>query len=114
MQGIFVGSGVTDREVYFSYKANWSSPGRWGVELVTSKHRIYLRPLEKLFIQKLNSLEIEPYELNDEIDVKFKPGIFLQTEAFLEGQKDIRLKTIEDQVKDIEMVEKMKKGSNDE
>lgn len=82
---IFAGSGVTDSSVLFTYQANWEAPGRWGVELLTKKHRIYLKPMETLHIQKIGSVAIEEVELNDSIDKQFKPGFYLQTEAFITG-----------------------------
>ncbi|MBO5632737.1 MAG: Gfo/Idh/MocA family oxidoreductase, partial [Aeriscardovia sp.] len=40
----FVGAGVTEKGILYNYQANWDAPGRWAVELLTAKHRIYLRP----------------------------------------------------------------------
>ena len=79
----FSGAGKTDLGVIFSYFADWESPGRWGVEILTKKNRLILRPMEKLQITYLDSVEIMPVKLNYEIDMKFKPGLFKQTEAFL-------------------------------
>jgi hypothetical protein len=41
----FAGAGRTDRDVLFSYHSNWAAPGRWGLEVLTSKHRLIFRPL---------------------------------------------------------------------
>jgi predicted dehydrogenase len=79
----FVGSGVTNKNVLFSYNANWNAPGRWGVEVMTNQHRLILRPLEKLQIQKKGSVAIEEFLIDDVLDKKFKPGLYKQTEAFL-------------------------------
>ena len=38
---IFTGAGITDKSAIFNYSANWAAPGRWGVEILTSKHRLY-------------------------------------------------------------------------
>lgn len=46
---VFVGSGISDQGVPFSYHADWGSAGRWGVELHTSSSSYRLCPLEKLF-----------------------------------------------------------------
>lgn len=92
----YVGAGVTEKEVLFSYCANWDAPGRWAVELMTSHHRLYLKPMEQLQIQQLNSVKTEPVEIDDRLDREFKPGLYLQTEAFING--DIRrLCTLEQQ-----------------
>lgn len=83
---IFVGAGVSESNALFSYTANWASPGRWSVEMMTSKHRFILKPMEKLFVQEIGSVQITPVELLDEnLDIDFKPGIYLQTKAFLEN-----------------------------
>lgn len=93
---IFAGSGVTDKGALFCYQANWAAPGRWGVELLTSKHRLYLRPMEKLQIQDIGSVAINPVEIDDHLDVEFKPGFYMQTKAFLEGNYE-QLCSIEEQ-----------------
>lgn len=80
----FAGSGVSDKGALFSYQANWAAPGRWGVEVLTSQHRLYLRPMESLQIQNLGSVAINPVEIDDHLDKKFKPGFYLETKAFLE------------------------------
>jgi len=83
---IFVGAGIAENGALFSYQANWEAPGRWGVEVLTKKHRLILRPLEKLYIQKIGSVTIEEILLEDDIDKKFKPGLYLQVQAFIEGR----------------------------
>ena len=82
---VFAGTGITDKGALFSYHANWAAPGRWGVDILTEKHRLIFRPLEKLRIQKLKSISEEPVEIDDTLDTKFKPGLYLQTLGFLEG-----------------------------
>ena len=93
---IFAGSGVTDKGALFCYQANWAAPGRWGVELLTSKHRLYLRPMEKLQIQDIGSVAINPVEIDDHLDVDYKPGFYLETKAFLEDDVS-RLCSIKEQ-----------------
>ncbi len=81
---IFTGAGETEQGALFSYMANWLAPGRWSVEILTRKHRLIFRPMEKLQIQKIGSVAIEMVENIDySLDEKFKPGLFLQTKAFL-------------------------------
>ena len=65
---IFAGSGVSHTNALFSYQANWSSPGRWSVEMITRKHRLIFRPMEKLQIQDIGSVAINSVEINDTID----------------------------------------------
>jgi len=88
---VFAGAGATEGGALFSYHANWAAPGRWGVEILTEKHRFIFRPLEKLRVQKLKSISEEPVEINDTLDKKFKPGLYLQTLRFLEGENHSNL-----------------------
>ncbi len=80
---IFSGAGVSENGALFSYQANWESAGRWSVEMLTKKHRLILRPMEKLQIQKKGSVAIEFVECDYKFDEAFKPGLFLQTKKFL-------------------------------
>lgn len=82
---VFAGSGVTEKGALFCYQANWAAPGRWGVELLTAKHRLYLRPMEQLQIQNLGSVAINSVEIDDSLDREFKPGFYRETKAFLDG-----------------------------
>lgn len=46
---LFVGSGISERGIPFSYHADWGSTGRWSVEVHTSVSSYRLCPLEKVF-----------------------------------------------------------------
>lgn len=107
---IFVGSGVTDKGALFCYQANWAAPGRWGVEILTSKHRLYLRPMEQLQIQNIGSIAINPVEIDDNLDKEFKPGFYLETQAFLEGNYS-RLCSIEEQCDNVSRIYKKIRNS---
>lgn len=101
---IFTGSGNTESGALFSYHANWNAPGRWYGEFLTSNFRYILRPIEKLFVQKIGSVQVEEVENIDySLDEKYKPGLFLQTKAFLENYHD-KFLTLESQS---ELVEKV-------
>lgn len=82
---IFTGAGVSKGGALFSYHSNWDAPGRWGVEILTQKHRLIFRPLEKLQIIKLKSVALEEVKIDDQLDIKYKPGLYRQLKAFLEG-----------------------------
>ena len=99
----FAGSGISDKGVLFSYNANWNAPGRWAVELLTAKHRIYLKPMEQLQLQDKGSVKVYPVEIDDHLDKDFKPGFFLETKAFLE-EDDSRLCTIEQQAQRLDTI----------
>ncbi len=93
---IFYGAGRTDKNVLFGYQANWDAPGRWAVELLTSQHRIYLKPMEQLQLQDKGSVKVYPVEIDDHLDKEFKPGFYLETKVFLEGDTE-RLCSLEQQ-----------------
>jgi predicted dehydrogenase len=95
---IFTGAGVTKEGALFSYSANWQAPGRWGVEIMTRKSRLILRPLEKLQKQVIGSVAIEEVEIDDTLDKKFKPGLYLEVDSFLNGTNRSELKTLKQQV----------------
>jgi len=84
----FSGAGITENGVLFSYLSNWESAGRWGIELMTYKRRIYLKPLEGIQIQNKGSILVEEYAFDKEIDDQFKPGLYNQVEDFLETCSD--------------------------
>jgi predicted dehydrogenase len=103
---IFSGSGISDSGALFSYSANWEAPGRWGVEVLTRKHRLIFRPLEELQIQNLGSLEAKKMVLDDELDRSYKPGLYKETTSFLNGNYG-NLKPLADQVRDMKLYYKM-------
>lgn len=94
----FCGAGITERGVLFSYFADWEAPGCWGVELLTRKRRLILRPMEKLQEITLGSVTVVPIELADQLDQDFKPGLYRQTQAFLVSDTD-RFCALTNQVK---------------
>lgn len=83
---VFSGAGVSKSGALFSYQANWESAGRWSVEVLTKSHRLILRPMEKLQIQRKGSVAIEFVECDYTVDEAFKPGLYLQTKNFIEAQ----------------------------
>lgn len=105
----FTGAGQTKSGALFSYSASWDSPGRWGVEMMTKNLRFILRPMEKLVIQRRNSLKIEEVPLEDEWDRSYKPGLYWLVEAFLDPRSSRRSKlcTLEEQVNMFPIYEKM-------
>jgi len=80
---IYAGSGRSQTGALFTYQANWQSAGRWGVEVMTKRQRLILRPLEMLSRQTIGSFSLEPVALADELDQKFKAGLYRQVEAFI-------------------------------
>ncbi len=82
----FVGHGQTKAGAVFSWHADWSSAGRWGLDLRTAQRRLILQPLETLAVQDKSTFAVLPFEIDDELDRQFKPGLYRQVEAFLSVQ----------------------------
>lgn len=102
----FAGAGVTKHGVMFSYLSDWQAPGRWGIEIMTKKRRLILRPMEQLQIVNLGSIVTVPVGSINTIDQEFKPGLFQQTKAFLAGD-DALFCTLSEQVRNIEIYSHM-------
>ena len=90
---IYSGSGITDKGVVFSYLSDWESSGRWCVELLTSKRRILLKPLEEVSYILKGSVQDIKHPINNELDLNFKPGLYRQVSDFIEN-KPMRLPNI--------------------
>lgn len=101
---IFTGTARSESNILLSYHANWNSPGRWGVEILTRNHRLYYRPIEELHIQKIGSIKIEKVEIDDQLDKMYKPGLFKQVSAFLFGDNKENLITIQTHLNHVEHV----------
>ena len=99
----FAGCGVTADKATFSYQANWDAPGRWVLEVLTAKHRLIFKPLEKLQIQKKGAVAVDFVDVDDHLDVEYKPGLYKQDEDFLSGESS-QLPSIQDQ---LEMVNRV-------
>lgn len=85
---IFSGAGISEKGALFSYQANWESAGRWSVEILTEKHRLIFRPMEKLQIQNRGEIAINFVDDIDYIlDTEYKPGLYKQVEAFFKKEK---------------------------
>jgi predicted dehydrogenase len=111
---IYSGAGITDAGAFFSYNANWNAPGRWGVEWLTAKHRLILRPLEKLQVQDIGSVSVNEYPLEDSLDTEFKPGLYKQVETFLglsRSEEDMNsMISIDGQTEMIDIYKKIERG----
>lgn len=86
----FSGAGITEKGVLFSYISNWESAGRWSIELLTKRKRIYLKPIETVMIQNKGSLEIMNIDFDNQIDLTYKPGIYNQVKSFLTNHKNLK------------------------
>ncbi|WP_421945860.1 Gfo/Idh/MocA family protein [Pedobacter sp.] len=94
----FTGAGITEKGVLFSYLSNWESAGRWAIELYTEKRRVYLKPIEGISIQEKGSVALVEHKFDDELDIKFKPGLFNQVKAFFSNENDTQLCNLSEQI----------------
>lgn len=88
---IFVGSGISVHGIPFTYHSNWQSAGRWAIEILTSKRKYYLKPLEELFVQNMDTLRLEKLMFDNRNDTKYKPGLLNQTISFLNCSETVLL-----------------------
>lgn len=106
----FVGHGALENGALFSYHADWDAAPRWMVEVMTPKRTLMFNPLEKLNERSPEGFAISPVELEDDLDTRYKPGLFAQTEAFLKG--DIaNLATIASHADHMENIYKVIRGT---
>lgn len=85
---IFTGHGITLNQVPFTYHANWGCPGRWNIEINTSKRKLVFSPMEKLRQQRHGSFIIETVDLDYSNDVRFKPGFLNQVDSWINQYED--------------------------
>jgi hypothetical protein len=103
---IFAGSGVTQSNALFTYHGNWNAPGRWALEILTKKRRFIFSPMEKLKIQNLGSVEVRQVDIEYQFDDTFKPGLYMQVDAFLDGHCE-NLCSLKQQLKHMHLYNEM-------
>jgi len=107
----FCGAGISEQGVFFSYHADWEAPGRWGVEVLTRRRRLVLRPLEQLQVIQQGSVSMSRVELDDRLDQAFKPGLHAQTRAFIAGEAGA-LCTVDEQLRHCAIYDEMVRGTS--
>ena len=96
------------------YIAHWMSPASWAVTLYGMGRRVVLNPLEKATLMDADRSEkLLPV---DEVDVKFKPGLYAQNRFFLDAVKQRRPITypgadLADAVKTMQLIEAISGGT---
>lgn len=106
---IFTGIGLTKENIPFTYHTNWLAPGRWGLEIMTKNHRLIFRPMEKLQAQQKDSFNVINIQLNDELDTRFKPGLYKEVKSFLTDQDS--LCTMDEQINHLDWYNKILEGN---
>ncbi|MFQ6026875.1 MAG: Gfo/Idh/MocA family oxidoreductase [Dehalococcoidia bacterium] len=79
---IFVGSGISEQGIPFSYHADWGSKGRWSVEIHTPVVSYSLCPLEKLYRKETATGAWEEVPVGA-FDPELKAGIAEQVATML-------------------------------
>ncbi|EAT16133.1 Gfo/Idh/MocA family oxidoreductase [Desulfuromonas acetoxidans] len=88
---VFTGAGKSENGVLFSYGSDWGSAGRWWLELFTAKRKLRLCPMEKLLETRKGTVVESEVSIEDDLDREFKPGLYLQLQAFLKaGDSDLK------------------------
>lgn len=96
------------------YIAHWMSPASWAVTLYGMGRRVSLNPLEKATLMDADRSEkLLPV---DEVDVKFKPGLYGQNRFFLDAVKERRPiaypgSDLADAVKTMQLIEAISGGT---
>jgi len=103
---IFVGSGISEKNIPFSYQGDWGSGGRWEVEVMTKKNVYQLIPLEELYVCAVGSVKWEKVPLKIAFpDVK--TGIAEEISAMLSTDSPIEMISVEKAVELNKLAEKI-------
>jgi len=103
---VFVGCGISKHNIPFSYNADWSSSGRWGIEVTTKKNAYRLIPLEKLYRCPRNSITWSPVSFTKKYP-EVKEGISEQILAMLTQKNSSNLVSLEEASKFNQVAEKI-------
>ncbi len=105
---IFVGSGISDKEIPFSYNADWGSGGRWGIEVNTKENSYQLIPLEDLYVCPKGKVSWDKVPFNTAYP-EIKQGIAEEIAIMLDNEmiQNCELITLEKAAKYIQIAEKI-------
>ena len=85
----FTGSGLTKKNIPFSYHADWESLGSWGIEIFTKENTYRLKPLEDLHIFDNVSRNWKKIETKT-LFPNLKPGLGEQVIMMLSNEEPIQ------------------------
>lgn len=105
---IFVGSGISEENIPFSYHANWEGAGRWSIEIVTKKNIYRLSPLEKLFVLKKGTTKWKKIQVKN-IFPNIKMGLAEEVTAMLDDdlEKHLKMMTVKRSIEYNKLAEKI-------
>ena len=90
---IFVGSGISEKNIPFSYHADWNSAGRWGIEIMTRKNAYRLISLEELFKCKIDTDNWEKIEFKKSFP-NVKQGLAEEIAVMLDKSLERKIKLV--------------------
>ena len=105
---IFTGTGISVKNIPFSYNANWKSTGRWMIEIMTKENSYRLMPLEKIFVCKRGMSEWELVNFETSFP-DLKPGIAEEIVTMLDNKLEdgIEMITIQKAIEYNKLAEKI-------
>ena len=105
---IFVGTGVSEENIPFSYHANWESSGRWMVEIMTKENSYRLMPLEEIHVCKKGTVEWKSVDFQVAFQ-ELKFGIAEQVVTMLDDEleDEVGMVTIEKAIEYNKIAEKI-------
>ncbi len=109
---VFTGHAQNATNALMSWHANWLSPGRWGVEVMTPERRLIFQPLEELRVQSHKGFDAVPEPLSNQLDTEFKPGLMRQVRAFLWGELADRLQLLSQHAQAMEWYDVIRIGGS--
>mgnify|MGYP006411970731 FL=1 len=86
---IFTGSGLSKKNIPFSYHADWESLGSWDIEIFTKGNSYRLKPLEELYVFDTSSKNWKKMETKT-IFLNLKPGLGEQVIMMLSDEESIQ------------------------
>ncbi len=92
----FTGSGISEKNIPFSYHADWESGGRWGIEIMTKENTYQLIPLEDLYVTPKYSIKKNQVKFKSTF-LDIKPGLAEEIALMLNPnmEREIPLMTLE-------------------
>jgi len=90
---IFVGSGITEKNIPFTYHADWGSAGRWGIEIITKKNAYRLIPLEGLSVCTKGDTTWNQIHF-ESVFPDVKPGVAEEIAVMFSDQKEDQIPLI--------------------
>lgn len=105
---IFVGSGISENKIPFSYHGDWNSRGGWEIEIMTKNNVFKMNPLEELKILNIKTNSWEILKVKNFMD-NVKLGIGEEVVLMLNDkmEKEIQLIDLEKAVKLNKIAEKI-------